>query len=254
MIIDFHVHIRKDKGTVDNFLRGMDQNNIDISVVHPIVPGGTLGLSDTEFVGQLCKEHPDRLLGFACVIPTELGAADELKAALDKYDFKGLKLHPPLQNFSMDDPRIAPCIEVCIERDIPILIHTGGIYTQGARMMLSDCSYIIDDLAIRYPKCKFVIAHGNPMTWDPVIVAKNPNVYMDTTGTMAHWCSLFPQLGPAVIEQMRTSDRLLYGSDANAMNTQRFVENLKPMLEMDISEEVRNKILCENAKKLLKIK
>ena len=40
MIIDFHVHIRKDKGTVDNFLRGMDENNIDISVVHPIVPGG----------------------------------------------------------------------------------------------------------------------------------------------------------------------------------------------------------------------
>lgn len=60
MIIDFHTHIRKDKGTVDNFLRGMDENHIDISVVHPIVPGGTLGLSDNEFVGRLCREHLDR--------------------------------------------------------------------------------------------------------------------------------------------------------------------------------------------------
>ena len=252
MIIDFHVHIRKDKGTVDNFLRGMDENNIDISVVHPIVPGGTLGLSDNEFVGQLCKEHPDRLMGFACVVPTELGAADELRAALDKYGFKGLKLHPPIQNFSMADPRIAPCIEVCIEYDVPILIHTGGIYTQGARMALSDSS-IIDDLAIRYPKCKFIIAHGNPFTWDPVIVAKNPNVYMDTCGTMARWMTLFTQIGPATLAQMRTNDRLLYGSDANALNTARFKENLQPILDMDVSDEIKNKILCETAKKLLKI-
>jgi predicted TIM-barrel fold metal-dependent hydrolase len=53
---------------------------------------------------------------------------------------------------------------------------------------------------------------------------------------------------------MRTPDRLIYGSDANAMNTARFRENLQPIHDMAVSDEIKNKILCETAKKLLKIK
>ena len=70
---------------------------------------------------------------------------------------------------------------------------------------------------------------------------------------MARWMTLFPQIGPATLAQMRTNDRLLYGSDANALNTARFKENLQPILDMDVSDEIKNKILCETAKKLLKI-
>ena len=121
MIIDSHTHVRKNKGDIKDFLNGMDANGIDMAIVHPIVPSDDeMGLSDNEFVGELIHQYPDRLMGYACVVPTEPDAQKELRAAVEKYGFKGLKLHPPLQNFSMLDPRVGPVIETCIDLDIPI--------------------------------------------------------------------------------------------------------------------------------------
>ena len=253
MIIDSHTHIRENQGEVKNFLKAMDENHIDMAIVHPIVPGSeNLGYSDNAFVGRLVKEYPDRLMGYACVVPTEEGASDELRKAVEVYGLKGLKLHPPLQNFSMADPRVGKVIETCIDMDLPILIHTGPIYSQFAPLSYSD-SLIIDDLAIRYPEAKFIIAHGNPFTMDPIMVAKHPNVYMDTTVVFSQWVKLFPQLGPATFEFMRTDDRIMFGTDANPLRTFRFKDGLDPLLSMDISEETRDKLLCGNIKKLLKL-
>ena len=47
-------------------------------------------------------------------------------------------------------------------------------------------SFNIDELAVDFPKVKFVIAHcGTPWVQDAVeVVAKNKNVYMDLSGLM----------------------------------------------------------------------
>ena len=181
MIIDSHTHIREGKGEVKNFLKAMDENHIDMAIVHPIVPGDDdLGYSDNAFVARLVREYPDRLMGYACVVPTEPDAKDQLRKAIETYGLKGLKLHPPLQNFSMLDPRVGPVIETCIDMDLPILIHTGPIYSQFAPLRYSD-STVIDDLGHSLSRAKFIVAHGNPFTLDPVLVAKHPNVYFDTT-------------------------------------------------------------------------
>lgn len=251
MIIDSHTHIRKGKGEVTNFLKAMDENHIDMAIVHPIVPGDEdLGFSDNEFVGKLVKQYPDRLMGYACVVPTEEGASQELRQAVEEWGLRGLKLHPPLQNFSMTDPRIGPVIETCADLDLPILIHTGPIYSRSARLAYSD-SLPIDELAIRYPKAKFIIAHANPFTLDPIMAAKHDNVWLDTTITFSQWVRLFPQLGPAMYDFMRRDDRILFGTDANPLRTHRFAENLEPLLSMDVSQEQLDKLLCGNIKQLL---
>ncbi len=253
MIIDSHTHVRKNKGDIKDFLNGMDANGIDMAIVHPIVPSDDeMGLSDNEFVGELIHQYPDRLMGYACVVPTEPDAQKELRAAVEKYGFKGLKLHPPLQNFSMLDPRVGPVIETCIDLDIPILIHTGPIYSHSARMCYSS-SDAIDELAIRYPEAKFIIAHGNPFGNDPVYVAKHPNVYMDTTIVFSQWVELFPQLGPAVFEWMRTDDRILFGTDANPKNPARFAKNLDPIKALNITKVQMDKLLSGNIMRLLKM-
>lgn len=253
MIIDSHTHIREGRGNVKDFLKAMDENNIDMAVVHPIVPGSdSLGYSDNEFVGKLVKQYPDRLMGYACVVPTEANAADELRHAVEKYGLKGLKLHPPIQNFSLLDPRIDKCIVACIEMDIPILIHTGPIYSRNARLALSS-SEPIDDLAIRYPEAKFIIAHGNPWGIDPCMVAKHENVYMDTTSTFSEFISILPKLGPMTYEWMRTDERILFGTDANPLHTERFKSDITPLLSMDISDESKEKLFCTNIKRLLKM-
>jgi len=252
-IIDSHVHIRENRGEVSDFLSAMDEHHIDMAIVMPIVPGNdSLGYSDNAFVGKLVQQYPDRLMGYACVVPTEEHAAEELKFAVEKYGFKGLKLHPPLQNFSLLDPRLGPVIEMCIRLDIPILIHTGSIYTQYARLSYAN-SVDIDELAIRYPEAKLIIAHGNPLSLDPVMVAKHPNVYLDTTITFSEYVRLFPQLGPQMFEWMRCDDKILYGSDANPLRLYRFADNIEPLMAMDVSEERKQKLFAGNIMKLLKL-
>ncbi len=254
MIIDTHTHIREGRGNVKDFLNAMDALNIDIAIVHPIVPGSeSLGYSDNAFVGKLVHDYPDRLMGYACVVPTEPNASKELRQAIETYGLRGLKLHPPLQNFSMEDPRVGEVIETCIDMDLPILIHTGPIYSRTARLAYSS-SAPIDDLAIRYPEAKFIIAHANPLSDDLCIVSKHENVYMDTTGTFSDYVRLFPQLAAASYEWMRKDDRILFGTDANPLRLGRFKENLDPLLSMDVSAERKQKLFCDNIKTLLKLK
>lgn len=254
MIIDFHVHIRENRGNVKEFLKAMDKYNIDMAVVHPIVPGDDeMGYSDNAFVGRLVKEYPDRLMGFACVVPQEENAVYQLEKAVGDYHLKGLKLHPALQGYSTADPAMYKMAEACVKLDIPMLVHTGIINYGPARIANCD-SLPLDDLAIRYPECKLIIAHGNPLGIDPSMVAKHTNVYIDTTNTFSRYVRMLPSVGPMAYERMRKSDRILYGTDANPLNADKRIPfNLEPLLTMDISEEDREKLLYKNAMELLKM-
>lgn len=253
MIIDSHTHVREGRGEIKDFLNAMDENHIDMAIVHPIVPGSdSLGYSDNAFVHKLVKAHPDRLMGYACVVPTDLKADYELRKAIEDYGLKGLKLHPPLQNFHLLDPRVGKVIETCIDLDIPILIHTGPIYSRNARLALSS-SEPIDELAIRYPEAKFIIAHGNPLGNDPCMVSKHENVYMDTTSTFSEYITLIPKLAQMTYEWMRTDEKILFGTDANPLHTERFKSDITPLLEMDIPQESKEKLFSGNIKRLLKM-
>lgn len=253
MVIDFHTHIREGIGRVEDFIAGLDTNGIDMAVVSPIVPGSPeLGYSTNEFVHAVAQRYPTRIINFACVLPYEHEAPAQLEHAVRELGARGLKLHPPLQNFSLDDPVIYPTIRKAIELDIPILIHTGPIYSRTARMRLGD-PMAIDDLALTFPEAKLVIGHGNPLGPDPVIAAKHANVYMDTTGVFARLTKVIPGLAADTLSWMRSADKLLYGSDGNPRQIERIGFNISAVRDMNASAEDKAKVLGGNAAKLLKL-
>lgn len=255
MIIDFHVHVREGMGDVKNLLESMDNFGIDLAVIHPIASeNNVLGYGDNSFVAKLVKKYPDRFLAFASVLPFKRTAAEELERAIVDYGLKGLKLHPPMQNFSLTDPSMFGITEKCIELDIPILIHTGIINAREARLAYCD-SLPIDDLAIRYPEAKFVIAHGDPLGIDPAMICKHENVYLDTTSTFSRYVKMLPSVAPMCYQRMRKNDRIVFGTDANPLNAQqRISDNLEPLQALDnISEEDKEFLFSGNAKHLLKL-
>ena len=255
MVIDFHVHVREGHGEVKDLLNAMDAFGIDMAVVHPIASeNNVLGYGDNAFVGKLVKQYPTRLMGFASVLPYKRDAADTLERAIGEYGLKGLKLHPAMQNYPMTDPCMYGISEKCIELDIPILIHTGTINAREARIEYCD-SLPIDDLAIRYPEAKYVIAHGNPLGIDPAMICKHDNVYLDTTGTFARYVEMLPSAAPMCYKRMRKNDRIVFGTDANPLNaTVRITDNIEPLRGLDnISAEDKELLFCGNAKRLLKM-
>jgi predicted TIM-barrel fold metal-dependent hydrolase len=259
MIIDFHTHIRLNEGSVEDYIAELDRLGIDMAVVAALMPATPeLGQSSNAFVHEVIQQYPDRLMGFACVQPKELGAPEELEYWVTEKGFKGLKLHPPVQNFSPNDPLIFPVIQKAIELDIPILFHTGPIYVRWARQAYGDPN-LLDDLAIAFPEAKIVAAHCDPLGMVPPLAGKHPNVYMDTSLTFADRCALIPGLGEMMLTRPTSgvtslADKTLFGSDANpTYGLTRFEYNLLPLQRLDISDEIKQKVLGGNAAKLLKL-
>jgi predicted TIM-barrel fold metal-dependent hydrolase len=254
MVIDFHVHIQP-RSSDDDVLRFLDEltaHRIDMAVVHPLGRTEQELKESTENIVRLAEKHPDRLIPFGSVFPNTRGAADTFRTQVTELGVKGLKLHPLLQRFDPSESYMTPLVEVCIELDVPILVHTGGGYMSDGRLWDAD-AVRLDELAGRHPKAKIVIAHGNPFGPDPYIAARHPNVYLDTTITFAKFARLVPNIGPEMLDWMHTDERLLYGSDAFPDHTHYLSYNLDPILAMNVSEETRAKVLGGNAAKLLKL-
>ncbi len=251
MIIDSHAHAPQ-RGDFKDFLKGMDENGIDIAVLCPLGTSVQEISQSNDYIWSLVKQHPDRLIGYASVMPREEDAAERLERYIRDYHFRGLKLHPPIQNFSPVDPLIAPVVEKAIELDIPILFHTGPIYAQKAITAFGS-PLLIDELAIRYPEAKMIMAHADPLGCDPAIVSKHPNVYGDTTLRLADVTKVMPNIGELFLDALRGDDKLMFGTDSNPSRTWRFKYNLDAIAKMPVPQASKDKILFKTAAKLLKL-
>jgi predicted TIM-barrel fold metal-dependent hydrolase len=259
MIIDFHTHFSEGQGSIDDMIQAMVEQGVDVSVVCSVVtPGGDNGKAANAFVHETVKAHPSRFVGLAGVVPYHTDAPKLLEHYVEMYGFRGLKIHPSMQEFYPSDPRIYPVVEKAIELDIPVLIHTGAVPIPGTRSRYDD-PLEVDDLALVYPEAKLVIAHGDPFGPAPAIAGKHPNVYMDTTTTFARFARLIPGLGEDTIKFMGLvsgesgASRVIFGSDANPLKTFRIAENLKPLQALQIPEDEKALILGGNAARLLKL-
>lgn len=259
MIIDFHTHYSEGQGPIEDLIAAMDEEGVDMAVVSAVVPpGGDNGESANACVHEAVKAHPSRLVGFGCVVPYLPKAAEMLERYVQEFSFRGVKLHPSIQQFYPSDQRIYPIVEKAIDLDIPILIHTGAVPIPGTRSRYDD-PLEIDDLALVYPEAKIVMAHGDPFGPAPAIAGKHPNVYMDTTTTFARFIRLVPGLGEDTLEFMGLvsgesgSSKVIFGSDSNPSKPYRLKKNLDPLRALDIPDDEKEMILGRNAARLLKL-
>jgi predicted TIM-barrel fold metal-dependent hydrolase len=251
--IDFHAHIWSNQtdADVDNFIKAMDQRGIDKVVILPIAPY----VSNEEIAARV-RRHPDRLIGFASVMPfsettgiPRTDPAQELERAARDLGLKGLKLHPTMQGFSLDDPGLVPLMQKAAELKFPVLFHTGPTHGRAGRLKHALIEHV-DDLAIMCPNTIIVAGHGDILDYGPYIAAKHPNVYLDTAITWARMCNLIPGLGEAAIRQA-SARKILFGTDANPGRIERFDDTLSVLNALDVTEEVRATILGGNAARLL---
>jgi hypothetical protein len=241
----------------------MDQCGVDKSGASVVIsPGGDSGQKANKLLYQMIAKHPDRLVGYAGVLPYNDDGADFLRYCVDTHGFRALKLHPSIQQFYPDDRRIFHVIEETIKLDIPILVHTGAVPIPGTASKYDNPIHI-DDLALIYPEAKIVMAHADPFSETPAIAAKHPNVYMDTTTTFARYARLIPGLAEETLRFMSLCQpesntaygcgKTLFGSDANAAKGFRIAENLQPLQQLNLPEEEKAMMLGGNACKLLKL-
>jgi uncharacterized protein len=206
-----------------------------------------------EEVIRFASENSDIAMPFASIDPHR-GAEGvrEARQLVSAGAVRGLKLHPPVQQFSPSDALAYPLYEVFAEARLPVLFHTGhsGIGTGmpgggGVRLKYGD-PMPIDDVAVDFPTLPIIMAHPS-FPWQDEAISiclHKPNVYIDLSGWSPKYFS--PTLIQYANSRLRT--KVLFGSDYPFITPDRW---LADFANIAIREEVRPLILKENAIKLL---
>jgi uncharacterized protein len=239
------------------FFLQMDAACIERAVLLPIDCARSRGLavSSNGQVAELCARSP-RFIGFASVDPLKEGAVRELDQAVETLGLKGLKLDPALQEFQPDDPKAFSLYEAAAALKIPLLIHTGMSWAPGAALELGH-PLKLEKAVQRFPELNFVLAHfAWPWVWEATAMAlKYPNVYLDTSclyydSPREFFQFVFSRQIPTTVLERSLRGKIVFGSNYPRVEIKNMVRALKAL---SLTEGCLNKILLENAKKLLGI-
>jgi predicted TIM-barrel fold metal-dependent hydrolase len=207
-------------------------------------------------VADIARRYPKQFLAFASVDPWKGRAAlDEVQRCAGDLGAKGLKFMPNMQRFYPNDERFYPLWELAQKLGLVVLIHTGttgvGVGRPGGggvKLKYSRPIPCIDDVAADFPELKIIMAHP-AWPWQDeqlAVLVHKPNVYMDLSG----WSPKYFQ--PSLIQYANTliQDKVLFGSDYPVINPERWLADFE---QAGFRDEVRPKILLENARKLLSL-
>ena len=163
-------------------------------------------------VKHYVAQHPEKLIGFACLDPLEPTYLEEMEKVFLRDGFRGLKLAPIYQNFHPMDERMQPVYAFCEKHAIPVLIHQGTTFPRRAPLKYA-LPIQIEDVALAYPDLKIVVAHmGHPWVADAVVlIRKQPNVYADISALYYRPWQYYNAL--MLAQEYGCGHKLLMGSD-----------------------------------------
>ena len=203
-IIDNHNHLWEgiamdgfsdNKMGIKRLLEDMDDAGVDMAGVCTIAQS-----MNNEYVIECCKQHKDRIFGFAFVDATDPKAVDSLKYQLDQ-GMVGLKLHPRLHGYLLGNHDIVdPLMEVCREYKVPMFAHGGSEEMNHP--------FYFEEIAKAFPDVTIIMGHMCTPNYckDAKMIAKrNPNIYLDNSAAMYLSCKTgVMSVGP---------EKILMGSD-----------------------------------------
>ncbi len=263
MIIDFHIHMFLPQYTsnvgkgpaptgakppMDNSVEGVKKRLIESGVSHAVVqhiaplPGESRPVN--QYARELAKDKDGFYIQFGALHPDD--SPDDLKELKESGVFYGIKLHPYIQKFEIDDKKMYPAYEMLSSLNMPVLFHTG-------------CDPFNDKLKNAFPEKLVKIHKDFP---DLTIIGAHlgalnmydeaercfvgTDMYMDISDSVK-FCEKEQY---ARILNKHDPDKILFGSDCPMGNAQ---EELSYLESLNLSSDLMDKILYKNAAALLGI-
>ncbi len=262
-VIDSHCHIYPEKiakdavagtgkfydmtplgdGTVGSLIKIGNRSGIDRFVVQSVATTPHQVMSINNFIASEVKKHPYRLIGLGTLHPESTTLEYDLNHIIE-LGLKGVKLHPDIQKFKIDDYRCLKIYELCEYYNMPILMHTGD-----SRFDYSNPNRMLPILQI-YNGLTVVGAHlGGWSVWDEACekLSGMPNFYVDTSSSLYE---LSPERATEIIRCYGV-EKVLFGSDFPVFSPD--IE-LERFMKLPLTDSERRLILSENVLKLYKIK
>ena len=238
--------------TAEDIVEELENSGVDKAVVFGFA-FKDMGLCRyvNDYVAEAIKKYPDKLIGYISVMPT----SRELEQEIDRCMGMGLEgigeIFPHGQGFDIADPKeMSDLSNICIERDIPLIIHTNepvGHYYCGK----TDTTPVkASAFAQNFPDITVIFAHwgGGLLFYElmPEIRRQNKNVYYDTAASPL----LYDKNIYKVAKDIEVLDKVLFGSDFPLLPMKRYLQEIA---ESGLTQEEQALIKGENARRLLGI-
>jgi len=234
-IFDTHTHLgaARHSGRTcmpDDLLRSMDRCGVDRSLAIPF-PVVDDYRAQHDLIGRAVCEHPDRLLGCACLFPLIERAVfrEEVRRCHEEFGFTALKLQPQYHGLNPFSASSDFFFETALENHMAVVCHTGSgmPFASPALLMMP---------ARRFPDLRIVVAHtGGGIHVHEAIVAALfcPNIVLELSTLMPH----------QVLEVLShvSSDRLMIGSDLPESTE----TEIGKILSLDVLDSDKRNILNE---------
>ena len=251
-VIDVHTHIGHLPGVVGDIYTAEDLTYIGEHegiqfMLASSASATTIGqhIATNEIV-EMVETHGDKLGGMLWVNPHDATWVDDITAA-ERHSFYGIKIHPVLDHYAVDQPTLEAVFACARRHNWPILTHTD---IDGSSM--DALRYV--PLIKAYPDVPLILAH---LRWGAIPLAKRyTNVFVDTT-------YMDPQIVEIGLDALG-SDKILFGSDAaegfdvgHSPGRKRpkrcYVDLINSLRSRGITETHLEKICYQNAKTLFHI-
>lgn len=261
-IIDAHCHIYPDKiaekasestgnfysipmcldGKISTLLEHGQNAGIDHFIVQSVATTPKQVPSINNFIANAVAESGGKFTGLGTLHPDSEDIEGDMEHLLS-LGLKGVKLHPDIQDFKIDDYRNLKIYELCEKHGVPILMHTGdNRYDRSNPNRLCPILEIYTDLII-------VAAHfGGYSVWEEASKKlKNfPNVYVDCSSSFSF---LKPRTAKKIIRTYG-ADKVLFATDYPMWEPSAEMEYF---FKLKLKDEEMEKILHKNAEKVFGI-
>ena len=216
----------------DGTLETLRQNCADCSITrcltHSVATTAAQVTKINDFIAASVRESNGLLVGFATMHADFEDMAGELDRALEM-GLVGVKLHPDMQRFAIDDPRAMKLYELMCERKMPLVAHTGD-----DRFDFSNPERTAH-VCRTFPEMKIQAAHfGGYSCWDEAMEKlEGLGLYTDTSSS---FFEIDDELAMKLI-RFYGADHVMFGSDYPMWNAQTELERLRslPLDEGDMS-------------------
>lgn len=261
MIIDVHAHIFPQKiaakashniglfyegftmqcdGSVERLLSEGDKAGVDRFLVHSVATSPSQVNSVNNFIASEVHAHPDRFIGFGSLHPDMENPEEGVQSIIDN-GLVGVKLHPDMQRFGVDEPRAIRLIKT-FEGRLPLLVHAGDYrYHWSNPPQIKKMMEEAPDLIV-------IAAHfGGYSVWNEAEeLASYKNLYVDCSSSM------YAMSDEEIVRRIRLfgADHVMFGSDYPMWTPKMELDRLTSLpLHADELEQV----LYKTAQSLLKM-
>ena len=192
-------------GTVSNLIELGEAAGIDRFVVQSVATTPHQVKSINDFIASEVNENRNKLIGLGTLHPDSEDIKGDIEYLIS-LGLKGVKLHPDIQAFKIDDYRCLKIYELCEERGLPVLMHTGD-----NRYDYSNPNRLLPVLQI-YKNLTVIGAHlGGWSIWEEAVEAYKgiENFYVDCSSSFNY---LEKETAKRIIRTYG-ADKVLFGTD-----------------------------------------